>query len=358
MKNQSIFYAVLFFAILFSSCSKDEEPKGKVGSNQIYVSQVQSHSANVQFRDATNQETHTIVVTKKESGEVVFSGEANATDSIENLEANSVYIISIEVLGYEQTPYDVVEIKTKLIDDIVSTNLEDDNEAELGYEVKLTTTMTNDDTIDNLKFYLVNIDDAPEKVEIVMIKNNSVLSFVVPENLLPLESQLTHKEFKIQYGTADNNLENLAALDRNSRLNDYTIKIYYPEITIFSKGSERNIFCEFKTGYYISLGGLYPSLYEGKHDESKANLYLKNLDNGKELFFMGIDYSNTACHVFQRRLFTDYTGYNGMNYGTLNIRFLKDEEQGIVAGNYSAKVTYELADGFHESNTFEFVIEN
>lgn len=87
----------------------------------------------------------------------------------------------------------------------------------------------------------------------------------------------------------------------------------------------------------------------------EESVVLNNLDTGAELIIS--NELEDVCRNFRFGFIDKDNTWKGLSKSSLYIDFLESEAQGLVPGNYSIKINYDLDDGFHESNTFKFEIE-
>lgn len=366
MKAMNKFFVtipILFMVVVLNSCRTDSILDPVINPDATLVLRnIGARSVEIYLENNSNGTGHTLLVTKKSDGSAVLLGTQSGFGKLENLEPGETYIAIVRVTGYEEAQYNRVEFTTKPFDYLLDTNLEESPgvKTELGFLVELKTNGGEGTDLGGLQLFLVDRDSSDFKLKLDVAKTGATLKFIVPEESMPTPRSYFTR-FTLQYGTNANALEPLQ-LEYGDSKTELNVTVYRPEAYIghwFSSDAVIGDRCILNTFQANFEGFFYWNFVEG-YDEKKMGIIIKNLDTDKELILTGATFDSEQCNRFgiDNISFADNTTqWNDLVVGKLYVSFLEDESLGFVAGNYSVKITYELADGFHESNTFEFVIE-
>lgn len=360
----------MLFALIQTSCTKDEDyPVDPNGA--ITVVNVAGTSAEIDYTgDLDDDPDYKLAWGKRIKGEEKYDIDYNIAFNggriITGLDYSTTYEVAVFQPNGDTTPYNTVEFTTEAFEAIEFINVVATNHifTSVGEEITFKITKGKNDlgiTKLYLATYIPNNDDYSMKefIELDVTKNGSIFSFTIPKEALPLNYSYT-KNYELYYGTNTNRLNKVYSPLSNGRNFDPNFIVFNSKIAlnkVLKQSSITSRKCNTKKAYYINFEGVlydYTFLQENK---PKKSIIIKNLDNNAELI-LSDDLADDCNRFYTSRLET-YQGvvHNGLEASSLYVEFIKDESQGLVAGNYSIKANYALENGdYFETNTFEFEI--
>lgn len=356
--NKTILLFLMLFALIFSSCSKDEEFEPEIDANGMVTLVSNSGTeATVSYSgDLINESTYSInfAIRKKGETEYINSVYTNINSyTFEGLGPSETYEVTVLVDGLKESPYNTVEFTTAPFQYVLKSNMEEDVflKTELGYNAEFEVDGISGSDLGNTQLFLVDLENEDYKVKLNVTKEGNILKFEVPQEALPTLRSY-RKVYALHYGTNANKLTPLEYKYNNDYKRSIRIDVYRPETYIghfFSQDIYTNTNCGFNKAFRISFEGSFYWLREGPQ-----SVLLTNLDNGTELIMLSTEVD--TCNTFSQGIIEKQNSWKGLYHSALHINFLESIDQGLVPGNYSVKIMYNLDDGFHESNTFEFEI--